>query len=253
MRKTMLKKLKTACILTTITGLSALGLRAADTTTTTGTSGYGTTTTTSAGTTSDSTSASHSAKSFIKEAYRDNQMEVEMGAIGAGKAQNADLKSFAQQIQKDHTQANKELEPLAQKYGVELEQSKLREHTVNKFEKETSGAEFDKKFATEMLKDHQKAISKFEKAAAKLQEADVKQYAENVLPKLREHLQKAETIARAVGVDQSTISSYTSKTPGGLGGTSDAQESTTGTATSGKTDERSGAKELQPTTPPDKQ
>jgi putative membrane protein len=250
MRKTILKKIKTACILTTITGLSALGVRAADTTTTTGTSGYQTTTST--GTTSDSTSASHSAKSFIKEAYRDNEMEVEMGSIGASKAQNANLKSFAEQIQKDHTQANKELEPLAQKYGVELEQSKLREHAVNKFEKETSGSEFDKKFATEMLKDHHKAISKFEKASAKLQEADVKQYAENVLPKLREHLQKAETIAREVGVDQSTISSYTSKTPGGLGGTSDAQESTTGTeTTSGKTDQ--GAKELQPTTPPSKQ
>lgn len=249
----MLKKLKTACILTTITGLSALGVRAADTTTTTGTSGYQTTTTT--GATSDSTSASHSAKSFIKEAFRDNEMEVEMGGIGASKAQNADLKSFAQLIQKDHTQANKELEPLAQKYGVELEQSKLREHTVNKFEKETSGAEFDKKFATEMLKDHQKAISKFEKAAAKLQEADVKQYAENMLPKLREHLQKAETVARQVGVDQSTISSYT-KTSGGLGGTSDTQESTTGTesttgsGTVGK--QESGAQDLQPSTTPSK-
>jgi uncharacterized protein (DUF305 family) len=91
-----------------------------------------------------------------------------------------------------------------------------------------AGPEFDKKFATDMLKDHQKAISKFEKAASKLQEADVKQYAETMLPKLREHLQKAETVARQVGVDQSTISSYT-KTSGGLGGTSDTQESTTGT------------------------
>jgi putative membrane protein len=251
MRKTMLKKLKTACILTTITGLSALGVRAADTTTTTGTSGYQTTTTT--GRTPDSTSASHAAKSFIKEAYHDNEMEIEMGGLGATKAQNAELKSFAQQIQKDHTQANRDLEPLAQKYGVDLEPK--HEHGVSKFEKENSGVEFDKKFATDMLKDHQKAISKFEKAASKLQEADVKQYAENMLPKLREHLQKAETVARQVGVDQSTISSYT-KTSGGLGGTSDTQESTTGTesttgsGTVGK--QGSGAQDLQPSTTPSK-
>jgi putative membrane protein len=245
MRKNMVKKLKTVCILTTITGLSALGVRAADSATTTGTSGYSTSTRT----TTESTSTSHSAKSFIKEAYNDNQTEIELGAIGAQKAQNADLKSFAQEIQKDHTQANKDLMPLAQKYGVAEDLTRSREHEINKFDKETSGADFDKKFATEMLKAHQKAISKFEKASSKLEEADLKQYAENTLPKLQEHLQHAATVAQQVGVDQATIASYTRKASG-VGGSSDTQESTTGTATSGKSGEGAGSKDLQPTTPP---
>jgi len=246
MRKNMVKKLTTACILTTITGLSALGVRAADSTTT-GSSATGTATT-SGSSTSESASASHAAKSFIKDAYRDNQMEVEMAAIGIQKAQNANLKSFCQEIQKDHTQALKELQPLAQKYGVAEEQSRSHEREVNKFEKETSGPEFDKKFATEMLKGHEKDISKFEKASTKLEEADLKQYAQTMLPKLRQHFQHAATVASEVGVDQSTISSYTSKVSG-LGGTRDTQESTTGTATSGKTDQGSGAKDLQSTPP----
>jgi putative membrane protein len=247
MRKNMLKKLKTACILTTITGLSALAVQAADTQTTTGSSTSGATTTSGSSTsTSDSASASHAAKSFIKDAYRDNQMEIDMAAVGIQKAQNANLKSFCQEIQKDHTQANQELQPLAQKYGVTEAQSRSHEHEVNKFEKETSGADFDKKFATEMLKSHEKDISKFEKAAAKLEEADVKQYAETMLPKLRQHLQHASTVAREVGVDQSTISSYTSKSSN-IGGTTDTRESTTGSATSGKTDQGSGSKDLQNT------
>lgn len=245
MRKNMVKKLKTACILTTITGLSVLGVRAADTQTTTGTAGYSTTTRSA----TDASSASHAGKSFIKEAYNDNQAEIELGAIGAQKAQNADLKAFAQEIQKDHTQANKDLMPLAQKYGVTEDLTKSREHTVNKFDKEASGADFDKKFATEMLKDHQKAISKFEKSSTKLEEADLKQYAETMLPKLQDHLQHAATVAASVGVDQSTIASYTRKASG-VGGTTETQESTTGTATSGKTDQGSGSKDLQPSTPP---
>jgi putative membrane protein len=249
MTKAMLKTLKTACIITTITGIAALSARADDTktttTTTTGTAGYGTTT--------QSTSGDHSAKSFIKQAFRDNQMEIDMAAVGASKAQNAELKSFCQQLQQDHTKANQELQPIAQRYGVAEEQSKLREHAVNKFDKETAGPEFDKKFATEMLRDHQKDINKFEKAAAKLQEADVKQYAENMLPKLREHLQKAETVARSVGVEQSTISSIMSKTSA-VGGTTETETSTTGTGTSGKTIQGSGAQQLQndtTTTPKD--
>jgi len=142
------------------------------------------------------------------------------------------LKAFCKQLQEDHTKANQELQPLAQKYGV-TEKASMREHEVNKFEKETAGPEFDKKFATEMIKDHQKEIKKFERAISKLQEADVKQYAESMLPKLREHLQKAETVAAAVGVDQSTITSLTRNSP--VGGTAEEENTQTGTGTSGKT------------------
>jgi len=237
----MLKTLRTACIITTVTGLTALTAGAADSTATTGTAGY------ENGTTSHGFLADHSAKSFIKEAFRDNQEEIDMAGVAVNKAQNADLKSFAQQIQQDHTKANQDLQPIAAKYGVTEEQSKLREHAVNKFDKETAGPEFDKKFAIAMMKDHQKAINKFEKAANKLQEADVKQYAENMLPKLREHLQKAETVAREVGVDQSEISSIMSKTPA-VGGTSETTETGVGTGTSGKTLQGAGAQQLQPDT-----
>jgi len=228
-KKAMLNTLKNACIVTTVTGLTVLTAQAADSTATTttpsGTSTYETT--------GRSAVADHTAKGFIKEAFRDNQMEIDMAGVGVTKAQNADLKAFCQQLQQDHTKANQELQPIAQKYGV-TENASMREHAVNKFEKETAGPEFDKKFATEMIKDHQKDIKKFERAASKLQEADVKQYAENMLPKLREHLQKAETVAAAVGVDQSTISSLT-RNSSGLGGTAEQENIQTGTGTSGKT------------------
>ena len=240
MRKSMLKTLKTACVITTVSGLAALAAQADDQQTTTGTSGY------QAGT--QSTASDRGAKSFIKQAFRDNQTEIDLANVGMSKAQNPDLKAFAEQVQKDHSQALKDLQPLAQKYGANEQPSKFGERTVNKFEKESSGPEFDKKFATELLKEHQKAINKFEREAPKLQEADVKQYADMMLSKLREHLQHAETVARTVGVDQSTISSIMSKTSP-VGGTSETEQSGSGTRTSGKSDQGSGAKEFQPNTP----
>src|SRR5579862_774007 len=98
MRKAMLKTLQTACVITTISGLSTLAARAADTGgTTTGTSGYGTATETS-------TAGDHTAKSFIKEAFRDNQMEIDLAKIGTSKAQNAELKTYLQQIQEDRSE-----------------------------------------------------------------------------------------------------------------------------------------------------
>ena len=241
MRNTILKTLKTTCVITTVTGLAALAVQANDDqTTTTGTSGYQTTT--------ESTTADHSAKSFIKEAFQANQAEIDLANVGISKAQNPNLKSFSQMLEKDHTQANNELQPIAQKYGVTLQPTRRTEREANKFEKESSGPEFDKKFTTGLLKDHQKTIAKFERAASKLQETDLKQYAENMLPKLREHLQKATTIAREVGVDESTNTSIVSKTPA-VGGTDETKESATGTGASGKADQGAGAQQLQPNTP----
>lgn len=244
MRKAMLKTVKAACVLTTVTGLTALAAQArADQDTATST--------TTDQTTTQASSADRADKGFIRQAFQDNQTEIDLANAGIAKAQNPSLKQYCQMIQQDHTQANNELQPLAQKYGVTEKANWHTEHQANKFEKESAGPEFDKKLVTEFLKDHQKDIAKFQRASTKLQEPDVRQYAQNLLPKLQEHLQKAATVAQELGVDQSTISSIMSKTPA-LGGTAETQESTTGTGTAGKTVQGSGAQQLQPdaTTPP---
>ncbi|HWH71600.1 MAG TPA: DUF4142 domain-containing protein, partial [Candidatus Sulfotelmatobacter sp.] len=126
--------------------------------------------------------------------------------------------------QTDHKQANEQLRPIAQKYGVALDQSLTRheQKELHKFEKMT-GKDFDQRFATRLLKEHQKSINRFEQESTQTQAADVKQYVQTMLPKLQQHFQHAETVARAVGVDQSTISSIAKKTHGAMGGTSETQ------------------------------
>ena len=57
-----------------------------------------------------------------------------------------------------------------------------------------SGVDFDRAFAKHMVAGHEKAIRKFEAASASLQDADLKEYAENTLPVLREHLQMAKSL-----------------------------------------------------------
>ncbi len=179
----------------------------------------------STGSSSGQTKADSKTLSFIKDAARDNDDEIALAEVGIRKAQNPDLKSFCQMLQQDHTQANQQLQPIAQKYGVSLDQTMKGKgsHEVSKFEKETAGQKWDQKFATEMLKDHQKDIQKYERASTQLQEPDVKQFAQTMIPKLEQHFQHAETVAKEVGVDQSTISSYAKKLPGNgnVGGSSD--------------------------------
>ena len=62
-----------------------------------------------------------------------------------------------------------------------------------------SGAAFDKMYMTHMVKDHKKDVAEFEKEASKAKDSSLKNFAQQTLPTLREHLQMAQTIAPTVG------------------------------------------------------
>lgn len=167
------------------------------------------------------TSLSHEASSFIKEASEGNQGEIAMAQLAEQKTENPEVKQLAQMIQNDHQQAQEKLQTIAQAHGVRLDQGLTwsQKRAQGKLEKLT-GPDFDQQYTKNMLEDHVTVLNKFQKASEKIQEADVKQYAQENIPKLQEHLQHAETAAKAVGVDPGTISSITSKAPamGGAGG-----------------------------------
>lgn len=161
---------------------------------------------------------------FLKEAAADNALEVAMAEVAVRKAQNEQVKTFAQQLQQDHQAANQQLEPIARKHGVTVNEPLPRheQRELTRLEKQSAGAKFDQKYVTEMLREHQKDVAKFEKAASEVQDPEVKQYIDTMLPKLRQHFQHAVTVARAVGVDESTISSISKRMPPAVGGSEDA-------------------------------
>jgi putative membrane protein len=173
---------------------------------------------------SKSTAVEHGtidAKTFLKYAASDNEAEITFADLALSKAQNQEVKTFAQSLKSDHIQARAEITPLAQKYGVDVQDSK--KNATNKLSslQGVSGTEFDKKFAEGALKCHQKDLAMYKKASQQLQEQDVKDFAQKILPKLQSHQQQASRVAQTVGVDQSTISAMMKESPEAVGGTSD--------------------------------
>jgi putative membrane protein len=184
----------------------------------------------SSGTSAPRSKADSKVTKFIKEAAEGNDSEVAMAEIGYNKAQSPEVKSLCQQLKQDHMKANEDLKPIAQKYGVSIDQplKHKAQRETSKFEKESSGQKFDQAFAIEQLKDHQKDIKKYQQAIQEFQQTpDVQQYAQTTLPVLEQHLQHAAQAARAVGVDQSTIAKYTKNMPASVGGTSESSSSDT--------------------------
>jgi putative membrane protein len=161
---------------------------------------------------------------FIKEACEGGVMEVKMGKLGVQKAQNAQVKQFAQTLIDDHTKANTELKQLAASKGCILpepqegissttesaDRSPVREkadsdrgeshkeHAAMKKLQGLSGTEFDREFVKMAVNDHQKDIKEFEKASKNADDTELKSFAAKTLPTLREHLQQAKSLQSQV-------------------------------------------------------
>jgi putative membrane protein len=164
--------------------------------------------------TQPSSNISHRGKEFLKEAAQANQTEIAMANVAEDKSQNTQVKDLARMMRADHEQNYSQLQAIAQAHGVTLDPKldMLNRYEVDRLKK-ANEADFDKDYTKVMLKDHVKCIKRFEKAASDIEEQDVKQYAQNTLPTLRHHLQRSEEAARAVGLDESTISSILKDLP----------------------------------------
>lgn len=159
---------------------------------------------------------SHRAKEFIKDAEQANSAEIAFSQVAQSRAQNSDVKQLAQMMVTDHQACNQKVQAIAQAHGLAFDQSLdwINQHEVNRLQKADEGS-FDKDYTKLMLKDHVKAIKMFQKAADDIQEPDVKEFAANTLPTLRNHLRHAEDAARAIGLDDSTVNSIVKDLPQG--------------------------------------
>ena len=105
--------------------------------------------------------------SAMKQLAQANLNEIEGGKAAAAKAQSPDVKQFAQKMATDHQQMLTELDTLAKSKGVALPQSgSLKDKAEMKMMERSSGADFDKKYMEQMVKDHQKDAKETQDIAA---------------------------------------------------------------------------------------
>lgn len=134
-------------------------------------------------------------KEFVTKAAQGGMFEVALGQVVEKSATSADVKSFASTMVTDHGKANDELSALAAKKGVtvpaQLDDSKKSK--VDDYSKMT-GAKLDRKYADDMVEDHEDDVKEFKKASTDLKDPDLRAWAAKTLPVLEHHLQMAKDI-----------------------------------------------------------
>jgi putative membrane protein len=138
-------------------------------------------------------------KSFVAAATSGGMAEVKLGKYAADNGSNDKVKKFGKHMVKDHTKANKELEAIAKKAGIDVptEMSSDDSATVDNLMKMT-GADFDKAYAAGMVADHQKTIALFTEEAKNGTDPGLKKFASDTMPTLQKHLDMAQKMQTAV-------------------------------------------------------
>ena len=135
---------------------------------------------------------------FLTEAADGGMLETELGRLAEEKAANAEVKEFARTMIKDHGKLNEQFRELAMAGEVKLPKELSDKHgaTVERLKK-LSGREFDNAYVNQSIRGHRMAIEKFERAAAKCENAKLKSLIEKSLPHLRQHLASAQKLPGA--------------------------------------------------------
>lgn len=134
---------------------------------------------------------------FLQKAAQANAAEVKVSQAAQTRAKDARIKAFADRMVEDHSDNNKRLEALAQQKDVAVKADPDPDHmlkigTLQKLE----GAEFERAYARLMVEDHRAAVALFEQAAESASDPDIKRFAADTLPALREHATMAEALPK---------------------------------------------------------
>jgi len=186
-------------------------------------------------TSSQQTARSDDTATCLNKAAKMNMATIKVAELATQKAENAELKRFSQALEKDHTKAQSEVERIAQKHNVTLQTSldPKCEAEISRLQA-LSGAEFDKEFAKGAIEGHAMALQHLQKASQEAKDSDLAQYTKDMLSRVKSHQRQAREVAKAVGVDEATITSLENKAKDSVGSPGETTE--TGTSSSKASD-----------------
>jgi putative membrane protein len=132
---------------------------------------------------------------FVKEAAEGGLAEVELGQLAQEKATNPEVKKFAQRMVDDHSKANNQLKELASTKGITLpDKPAAKDEATKKRLESLSGEQFDSAYMKDMVKDHTKDVSEFQRESTSAKDPAIKNFASETLSTLQSHLKEAKNI-----------------------------------------------------------
>jgi putative membrane protein len=132
-------------------------------------------------------------RTFAQKAAAGGLAEVSLGQLAQKNASSQQVKDFGQRMVTDHSQANQELQQIAQTENLTLPTAPdSKDQALQKRLNALEGTAFDAAYTQDMVRDHQQDIAEFKHEAESGQDPALKAFAQKTLPVLQQHLQMAQ-------------------------------------------------------------
>jgi putative membrane protein len=151
-----------------------------------------------AGAAATATPASNvSTADFVKQAANSNMFEIQSSELALDKTQDSRVRDFAQRMVQDHTQAGDKMKAAAQGQAIPTSLDQEHAQMLQQLQ-QASGNDFNRSYVQMQFDGHQKAVALFDGYAQSGDNPQLKQFAQQTVPTLREHLQMITRIRSEV-------------------------------------------------------
>ncbi|EJF07996.1 hypothetical protein O71_23556 [Pontibacter sp. BAB1700] len=135
------------------------------------------------------------AQEFVQRAAVSDMFEIQTGNMALQKSTMEEVRTFAEQIVADHTASSQELMTLAQQKNLQVPTTlpQDKQAIVTRLDGKT-GVDFDKDFSDVQEDAHEEAVELYEQAVQDLEDAELRAFAQKILPALRMHLEQAREL-----------------------------------------------------------
>jgi predicted outer membrane protein/sporulation protein YlmC with PRC-barrel domain len=138
-------------------------------------------------------SSNVTAAEFVTQAANSDMFEIQSSQLALTKTQDNLIHNFAQHMIQDHTAASEKLKTAAQGQTVPTTLDQEHAQMLQQLQ-QASGNDFNRSYVQMQFDGHQKAVTLFESYAQDGDNAQLKQFAQQTVPALREHFQQITQI-----------------------------------------------------------
>jgi len=142
----------------------------------------------------------------LAKLHQANKMEIEAGEQAKDDAESPKVKSYGEQLVKDHERADKMVRDYADKKGIDLRQqdspseAEKQEAKAEKTKMDAldalDGKEFDREFVRMMVADHQRVLAMVKNTRSETKNSDLRALLATLQPVLQKHLSRAQALER---------------------------------------------------------
>jgi putative membrane protein len=138
-------------------------------------------------------------RDFATKAGIANTAEIEVGQLAAQKGNDPGVKEFGSMMINEHGEAQAGLKTAVAGSGMSIADSVDQKHTALKTKLSgLSGKSFDREYIKAMVNGHKEVVALFENEISNGSHAGLKQFAQNTLPHIKMHLEKADSLSMKI-------------------------------------------------------